>query len=264
MANCRLPLHVWLAWLLLATSVAHAEDMQLMLPDLNVSSRPVIEFRARRASIDPPSPGHAYILLGRELDNGLRVFNTVAGFYPDHSTGAHPFRQLVSTPGVVTQTLEDASSDITFSLYISPTQEQRVADVLAAYDDQDYSLAVRNCVTMTRDVAAAVGLRVPEGLADAVPQVFLQSLITLNTGQPAHQPPDAGLTAENVPATAAPTDNALGAAQVTLDLTKPFVPPTMTTLPNSPLQPPPEFHPPMLPPTPPPAPPPPVIPIPLS
>ncbi|RWB20383.1 MAG: hypothetical protein EOQ40_15055 [Mesorhizobium sp.] len=235
-------------------AVAGDFDVQLMLPDANVSSRPVIEFRARKATTDPVSPGHAYILLGRELDNGLRVYNTVAGFYPDDSRRAAPFMQVFSTKGKVTQKLEDAKSELTLSTYITPIEEQRVVSVLKSYDTKNYSLAVRNCVTMTKDVAAAVGLSMPGGPENAVPQVFLQSLIDANRRKapvPGPAPQDIPLEAPNAPEP--PANNAVEAGRLTIDLTRPPVPvvPPLITPPGLPpemLPAPPPIQPPALPP----------------
>ncbi|WP_156752768.1 hypothetical protein [Mesorhizobium sp. WSM3873] len=241
------------------TSLAAAGDfdVQLMLPDANVSSRPVIEFRARKATTDPVSPGHAYILLGRELDNGLRVYNTVAGFYPDDSRRAAPFMQIFSTKGKVSQKLEDAKSEITLSTYITPIEEQKVVSILKSYDTKNYSLATRNCVTMTKEVATAVGLSMPAGPGNAVPQVFLQSLIDANRSKA----PVPGPAPQDIPpvpnAPGPPANNAVEAGRLTIDLTSPpapIVPPLVT---------PPGLPPDMLPAPPPmqpPAPPPPILP----
>jgi len=66
---------IHLICLIVAPVLCIADDLQLMLPGNHVSSRPVVEFRARKAygEVDfnrtPPyihagaSPGHAYILL---------------------------------------------------------------------------------------------------------------------------------------------------------------------------------------------------------
>jgi len=187
-----------------------------MLPGMSVSSRPVIEFRARRAhgdvdlSIVPfrigidASPGHAYVLLGRELDNGFTVFNAVAGFYPRSSGGLNTVRQLALTPGVVKQTLDDAKSEITFKVYITPTQEQKIAAAIQSYNDKDYNLAIQNCVSMTRDVAQVVGLRIPKLSDDprnAIPQVFMEHLLEGNsTAERGPAPVDSALSSPPPPA----------------------------------------------------------------
>lgn len=187
-----------IVFVLVLTAVSfpiYADDIQLMLPDMNVSSRPIVEFRARKAhghidiSVRPPhigfdaSPGHAYVLLGRELDNGLTVYNTVAGFYPKKSGGIDLVRQLVVTPGAVKQTLDDAKSEITFKIYITPIQEQKIAAKLGEYNTKDYSLGFQNCVSMTRDIAQIVGLKIPkvtDDLRNIFPQIFMDRLRSLN------------------------------------------------------------------------------------
>src|SRR5450432_4874164 len=66
-----------------ARSVA-AGEIELFLPDSNVSSKPILEFRARPPTLKPPSAGHAFVFLGREIDNGNTIFSRAGGFYPEN------------------------------------------------------------------------------------------------------------------------------------------------------------------------------------
>ncbi|MBB6356931.1 hypothetical protein ACFFTN_21105 [Aminobacter aganoensis] len=204
----------------------------------------------------PVSPGHAYILLGRELDNGQRFYNTVAGFYPDHNEKAAYVKEFYSTKGVVTQTLDDAKSEITFTIYITPNQEQKVSSIIKSYDTKDYSLITRNCVSLSKDVANAIGLTVPSGaLSGMIPQAFIKSLMEQNKNRapvPGAPPGSVSTTGPNAPQP--PPNRAIDAAQWTIDNTRPtapIVPPVIapTGMPQPPdIIPPPPPTPPQLPP----------------
>jgi hypothetical protein len=168
--------------MMLLCSVSHAvdEDIQLLLPQDNVSSRPILEFRARNPKLggdgQGSSPvGHAYVLLGRELDNGNTLFNEVKGFYPDKGDFFHS----AYGKGVVKQTLADASQDVVFRIYITPLQETQIRRVFRTWNDKDYSVVLRNCVDFTRAVARAANLDVPfiEGdLSQEFPSIFVRLL----------------------------------------------------------------------------------------
>lgn len=171
--------HRWL-WgtfaLLFSFSVSAADSLELMLPQNNVSSRPIVEFRARTGV-----PGHAFILLGRELDNGFVVFNSVVGFYPDHDQKLWGLKLFVSTPGQVTATLYDASSDVAFRVNVTPVQEQKISAVMKKWDDKNYSLFSRNCVSLAIEVAYTLRLSVPGGdFVHLTPHSFVVGLKSLN------------------------------------------------------------------------------------
>ena len=95
-----------------------ANEIQLLLPDNNVSSAPILEFRARkplskeeaeRLRREPSRAGHAYVLLGRKFDNGTRFYNQIRGFYADRDDQI-TLVQKMYTKGVVKHTLDDFSS----------------------------------------------------------------------------------------------------------------------------------------------------------
>ena len=166
--------------LLSSVSLVNAEDIQLLLPQNNVSSRPVLEFRARDPSLgddgrEVSAVGHAYVLLGRELDNGLTLFNEIKGFYPAKNDVVH----FAYGKGAVKQTLDDASQDVVFRVYITPLQETKIRDIFKKWEDKSYSLALRNCVDFTRAVARGASLEVPfigGDLSQEFPSVFVRLL----------------------------------------------------------------------------------------
>ena len=181
-------------FLMFAPTCVMADDIQLLLPDNNVSSAPILEFRARRPlskeeaerlGREPSRAGHAYVLLGRELDNGTLFYNQVRGFYADRDDKI-TLVQKMYTKGVVKQTLDDASSDVTFRVRITPAQETAIRKLFRDWDDKKYSLVLQNCVDFTKAVAVAAKLRVPPGpenMAAIVPEFpvsFISGLSELN------------------------------------------------------------------------------------
>jgi hypothetical protein len=166
--------------LLSSVSLAYAEDIQLLLPQNNVSSRPVLEFRARDPSLGgdgrgSSAVGHAYVLLGRELNDGLILFNEVKGFYPAKNDVVH----YMFGKGAVKQTLDDASQDVRFRVYITPLQETKIRAVFKKWEDKNYNLALQNCVDFTRAVAREANLEVPfigGDLSQEFPSVFVRLL----------------------------------------------------------------------------------------
>src|SRR5205823_4005603 len=113
-------------FLLCCGRVGWADDIQLLYPDNSVSSKPIIEFRARPPTGKPPSAGHTFVFLGRELDNGTTVFYGAGGFYPENNT----VKNLLSGPGAVKYTIDDMKTDQVFRVNISPRQEELVKYIL--------------------------------------------------------------------------------------------------------------------------------------
>lgn len=160
-----------------------ADDLQLLYPDNNVSSRPFIEFRARGGRLDPQqsSVGHTFVLLGREYDNGLAAIYGVGGFYPKHGdkTSAEVLHMVLSS-GSVKYTIDDLREDERFKTYITPEQETKVKFVMKNWNTKKYSVVYHNCVGLVRDVAKSVGLNVPTfdvlHVGREFPVEFLQQL----------------------------------------------------------------------------------------
>jgi len=81
---------------------SRADDIQLLYPDNNVSHKAIIVFRARGFNLSKHSPGHAFVLIGSELDNGLKVFSAAGGFYPIKGGKVTTIKTILSVPGKVT------------------------------------------------------------------------------------------------------------------------------------------------------------------
>ncbi len=159
-------------------------DFQLLYPDSTTSSRPILEFRARPISFALPrekggegesTPGHTFVFLGRELDNGLTVFYGAAGFYPENNT----LRNVLFGPGNVTYEIPDMFPDEAFRVNISEYQESLVKYVVDHWEEKKYSIAADNCVEMVKDVADAIGVHY-DSLKDVLPQDIVDNFKQLN------------------------------------------------------------------------------------
>jgi len=166
---------------LLGYETSWADDVQLLYPDNNVSSKPILEFRARPPTTIPPSPGHAFVFIGRVLDNGMTVFYAAGGFYPENNT----VKNVLLGPGNIKYKIDDMKSDQVFRVNISPEQEDLVKYILTNWDSKAYNIAWQNCVSLQRDIAKSIGLKVPEfdpkNLGAEIPSNFVAALRTSNS-----------------------------------------------------------------------------------
>lgn len=138
------------ATILFATSTF--ADFQLIYPDNNVSQKPIIEFRARKGK-----PGHAFVAVGREYDNGLTAFYAIAGFYPK----GNDLKSVLSGPGQINYKWVDTSSDVVFRVNITWEQEAKTIKTISEWDSKRYEFLWQNCTHLVRQVANDLGLRVP-------------------------------------------------------------------------------------------------------
>ncbi|MHC2367433.1 hypothetical protein ACVIQT_002081 [Bradyrhizobium diazoefficiens] len=161
-----------------------ADDFQLVYPDNNVSSRPVLEFRARKPTLTTvsggQSAGHTFVFLGRELDNGTTFFYGAAGFNPKTGT----IRNVLLGPGKTSFDLDDLKNDRVFRVNITEEQEGDVRYIIKNWETKTYSIGWQNCVSLQRDIARAIGLAVPEftpaNVEAEFPDTFVAGLQNLN------------------------------------------------------------------------------------
>lgn len=136
-------------------------DLQLLFPDNNVSSRPIVQFAAREMNLS--SPGHAFVLVGIELDNGLTYFQAAGGFYPkDAESKMEVVKNVLYSPGQVTYKLQDAGADERFTVHVTQEQSDQTKKAIESWNHNQYAIWLRNCVNLTRDVAAQLGLEIPQ------------------------------------------------------------------------------------------------------
>lgn len=172
---------------------SRADDFQLELPGNNVSSRPILEFRARAPA--QGNLGHAFVALGRELDNGKTVFDGIAGYTPTTPPNTYTKIQMVlgdkQVPGSVKYEIPDLRNDTTYRVNITPEQEKDVKAIVRNWNGTQYSFWNNNCVSLDRQVAIALGLQLPplvtpgsdiegETLAKMLPNVFVDDLRRAN------------------------------------------------------------------------------------
>lgn len=147
-------------------------ELELLRPENNVSSRPVLEFRARKNI-------HAFVAVGRQLDNGLVYYDGIAGFYPAKGTGAYQIaKNVLYSKGRTSYEISDLRIDESYFIPISEDQYEKVRFVMSQWDSkEDYAILTNNCVDMMKDVASVLGLK--HG-GDLTPLQLVQSLRKLN------------------------------------------------------------------------------------
>jgi hypothetical protein len=136
-------------------------EIQLLYPENNVSAQPFIEFRARW--FDKDDVGHAYIVLGRKLDNGLEARYAMTGFWPKAEAG-HPtdwemIKRILYGPGELKLDKLDLSYKSSFKVWVTEEQERKALDVFERWEGSEYALLWHNCSDFVSDVAHSVGLK---------------------------------------------------------------------------------------------------------
>ena len=159
--------------LLYSGSAASQELIQLY--ENSVSRQPYVTFNARDGS-----PGHAFVILGEELDNALTFQLGVFGFYPKDGKKL-VIRALFGTDGVIDQKWADLESDVRFRQNISPAQKANVSKILNEWKTKKYSLLDNNCNKLAEQVAIAIGLKAPSaGPGTTFPVNYIEALESVN------------------------------------------------------------------------------------
>lgn len=156
-------LTVAVMFLIMLASQCFGADTQVLYPDNYVYQGHFIEFRARGPSNsispytgeDTSSPvGHAFVLVGREVDNGGTIYDQAAGFYPEKGK----LRKLHG-PGFTDFKWADMESEVNFRVPVSAEQARRARAKINKWDNKDYNLLVQNCIHLAREIAADIGLK---------------------------------------------------------------------------------------------------------
>jgi hypothetical protein len=145
-----------IAFLLCSGIGARADTFHLEYPGGNDGSRPIVEFRARSPTLAPWHAGHAFIALGRELKDGTTIFYGVGGFYPQEET----LKGILHSPGKVDYTVDDLHADETARFEITADQERAIIYVMKNWNNTEYAIASRNCLTLVKSVGKQLGLDV--------------------------------------------------------------------------------------------------------
>ncbi|MEW8051418.1 MAG: hypothetical protein AB2809_13685 [Candidatus Thiodiazotropha sp.] len=133
-------------------------------------------------------PGHAFVILGEELDNGLMWDHAVFGFYP--KDGKKLFiRALIGTPGKVDYKWSDLERDVFHRVNISEETKGKILYVLIKWLGVDYTLFDKNCNKFISEVADAIGLTLPAvNPGNTLPVNYLKKLIKAQEPAPPSPP----------------------------------------------------------------------------
>jgi hypothetical protein len=160
--------------LLLSATPAVSQDLTDLYRS-SVSRTPYVVFAARAGA-----PGHAFVVLGEELDNGLLFNLGVYGFYPKDGK-ASVIKALFGTDGQITFKWEDLDRDVFFRRNIDAQQRGRVLAVLERWSDGNYSLLGNNCNSLAAEVGRVIGLTLPNDKpGTTLPVNFMKALKAAN------------------------------------------------------------------------------------
>lgn len=137
--------------------------------------RPYVIFAARDGV-----PGHAFTVLGEELDNGLLWNLAVFGFYPDGGVKKQ-IASLVSAPGKIDYHWEDLTREVEFRVAINAEQSSKIRSILETWESESYSLLDNNCNKLVSEIASSIGLSLPsDDPGTTLPAIFVAKLKSAN------------------------------------------------------------------------------------
>ncbi len=145
-----------------------------------------VAFLARTSDGRMGKPGHSYVGIGVELDNGLRVYERLFGYYPRSET---TFEEVKSTFTRVSGDLRSQIRDVAWQVeYRVPVDDAKYRAALGVVqrwsaNDPGYNLFAnggRNCSSFASEVAQAIGLRVPSGAGSKFPIDVMTEFRNLN------------------------------------------------------------------------------------
>lgn len=160
---------------LLGSGSTRAESL-IELFENSKTKKPYIQFAARGGV-----PGHAFVIFGVELDNGLLFEKGVFGFYPAEGGKLTPVKLLFSTDGEITFKWKDLERDLLFRVDVDDDKQTAAEAVLVKWKDEKYSLFGNNCSTLAGEVASAIGMRLPgQSPGSTLPIDYKQALEDIN------------------------------------------------------------------------------------
>jgi hypothetical protein len=133
-----------------------------------------LEFRARIGTAMGGSPGHVYVVAGRENTKGKRTIEDAGGLYPMRG-----LKDMFGGQGSIEIKAADLRYDNSFRVYITKEQYSVVHMMLKQSGDKSYNLfnPVENCVGFARDIAKAVALNPPKSCDNLTrPWVYVEEL----------------------------------------------------------------------------------------
>ena len=152
----------------------------------SVSKNPFVAFLARKSPGSGGFPGHAYTGIGVILDNGLRVYERLLGYYPASDATMNEVKAALSqVSGKIDASTEDAGWDVEYRVMIDSAKRNRAIGVadrwMGAYPKYNLlSFGGKKCNNFMAEVAAAIGLKVPEGPGTTFPLNYVTALKKLH------------------------------------------------------------------------------------
>jgi len=145
-----------------------------------------VSFLARTSDGRLGKPGHSYVAVGIELDNGLRVYERLFGYYPRTETAFEEVKAVFTrVSGDLRSQIRDVAWQVEYRVPVDDAKHRAALAVVQRWSatDPGYNLFAnggRNCSSFAAEVAQAIGLRVPSGAGSKYPIDFMSELRDIN------------------------------------------------------------------------------------
>lgn len=152
----------------------------------SVSKKPFVAFLARSPSIPGSLTGHAFVAIGVEIDNDVKLYLRLFGYYPkDTGLPVEVKAIYASVSGAVDYKLDDISWTTEYRVAVDDDKQKAALGIIDIWKKQDpkYNLLAnngKNCSSFVGAVADAIGLNVPSGAGSSLPEKFIQMLRDAN------------------------------------------------------------------------------------
>jgi len=166
---------------------ARAEDLYDLYHNSH-SKQPFVAFMARKSGQTISKPGHAFVAVGTELDNGILFYEAIMGYYPKDETVAGEVKAIYATPeGTLTFAFKDLAWDVEYRVNVSQVSKAAALNVAQRWKSSDpkynlFNSGGKNCSAFAAEVAAAIGLKAPSDPGSKLPIDYIRELKSLNGG----------------------------------------------------------------------------------
>ncbi|BBB64247.1 hypothetical protein UNDKW_5974 (plasmid) [Undibacterium sp. KW1] len=148
----------------------------------STSKFPFVSFQGRKAAID--SVGHAFVGVGVQIEEGLRVYLHLFGLYPDGGTLTAVKSVFTSVSGKLDEKWTDLVWDTDLIVTVDEDQFKLVLKEFDIWSESgpDYSLLNNdgiNCSALAAAVAGSINMKVPDGAGSTRPWKFIEALKAL-------------------------------------------------------------------------------------
>ena len=148
----------------------------------SASKKPFVAFLARKSPHSAGKPGHSFVGIGVEVDNGELIYLRLYGYYPNSSDVLTEVKALFSkVSGDIHEDIQDVSWTVQYRVDVDDAvlaKAQAVFDSWKSADPKYNLLALggKNCSSLVAETAAAIGLKVPSGAGSTFPVNYVQAL----------------------------------------------------------------------------------------